>query len=884
MYGRMPGSSYCFLALIVAGSASLVEAAEPVAGVSAEAITYESHVRPILKTHCFHCHGEAGELAGGLDLRLRRLIAQGGDSGAAVVAGAPQESLLWQRLADGDMPPEEVATRPTPAEIEIVAQWIANGAVATQAEPLELDPDLYITLQERSYWAFQPVNRPKLPSIQAVQRPRTAIDYFIMAKLEPAGLTLSPDAPAEVLIRRVTQDLLGLPPTPAEVAAFVNDRGPDAYERLVERLLASPHYGERWGQHWLDVAGYADSEGYTEDDPERPHAFHYRDYVIQAWNADKPYDQFLIEQLAGDELLTPPLDNLTPQQAEKLIATGFLRTAPDGSGTSGVDVDLARNDMMAKTIEIVSSAVMGLTVACAQCHNHRYDPILQEDYYALRAILEPSLNWSQWQPPAKRHISLYTDADRAAAAEIEARAQQVLATRTEQEQAAVEATFERELAKLPAELQPQIRQARQTPEAERTAEQKQLLGEHPTVNVTPSSLYLYDQAAADQLKKLADEAAAIRATKPAEQFVRAAWEPIDQPLPPTHLFHRGDYKQAQHEVKPRTLTVLTSAQSSPLATDDPHLPTSGRRLAFAKWLTSGEHPLVARVIVNRVWLNHFGRGLVATPGDFGALGEPPTHPELLDWLAAELVDSGWSIKHLQRQILLSSTYRQSSSSFGRGAEIDQANQLLWRMPVRRLQAEQLRDTTLAISGELISRAFGPPIPVMPDPVGQFVIGIENSSAGRPGEVIPMHGEDLRRSIYVQVRRTRPLSVLVPFDYPRMEPNCTLRSQSTDSTQSLMMVNSQFVVSRGEQLAARLMREAPHDLAAQIQRGWQLVYSAPCPPQALQAAQEFIEQQQTHFATNPLETSDKSVAATPAAEALASWCHALLSSNRFLYID
>jgi hypothetical protein len=873
---RLLKTSSFTLALAIVGILSVT--------VSAEEITYEKNVRPIFKTHCFQCHGEGGELQGGLDVRLRRLVAQGGDSGEAFVAGKPEESLLLQRLLAGEMPPEEASIRPTTDEIATIQQWIAGGAIASRLEPDDLDPDNYITEEERAFWAFQPVDRKQPPSVEAVERVRTPIDQFVIAKLSASSLSLSPDADARTLVRRVYFDLLGLPPAPEEVEAFVNDSSPNAYAKLLDRVLNSPHYGERWGRHWLDVAGYADSEGYTEDDPIRPAVYKYRDYVIRAFNDDKPFDQFVVEQLAGDELLTPPFKNLTSDQAEKLVATGFLRMAPDGTGVGGVDQNLARNDVMAKTIEIVSTSLLGLTVGCAQCHNHRYDPISHEDYHAIRAIFEPALDWKNWLVPAKRQISLYTDADRAKSAEIEAEALKLLDERTKKQDEYIEATFRRELAKLQESLHESITKARHTPEKNRTAEQNKLLKEHPSVNVTASSLYLYDKKAADELKKMADKANAIRQTKPKEEFVRAVWEPAGKALPTTFLFHRGDPEQPKQAIAPRELTVLTSAKSAALPVNDETLPTSGRRLAYAKWLTSGEHPLTARVIVNRIWLNHFGRGLVATPGDFGALGVEPTHPELLDWLASEFVASGWSVKELHRLIMNSTTYRQASLHHSAGDAVDADNLLYWRMAVRRLEAEAIRDTTLAISGELNNKAFGPAVPVMADTVGQWVIGQENLNAGRPGAVIPMKGEDLRRSIYIESRRSRPLSVMDPFDLPRMEPNCTSRSSSTVSPQSLMLMNSEFVLTRAKQFAERVRQEAGEDVAAQIKFAWQLAFAATPHDDELAEAVSFVQEQTQHFAANPPpETKDKQNA-DPAGEALASFCHALLSSNRFLYID
>jgi len=858
------------------------------ANIFAAELTYEKDVRPILKTHCFHCHGEGGELEGGLDLRLRRLIAKGGESGQVIVPGSPEKSLLLERLHEGDMPPEEVSLRPSADEIETIKKWIAGGAIASRPEPDDLNPANYITSEERSFWAFQPLRRPQPPAVKNVARVRTPVDQFVIKQLEANGLSISPDASARTIVRRVYFDLTGLPPTPAETAAYLKDQSPGAYQRLVERVLASPRYGEHWGQHWLDVAGYSDSEGYTEDDPVRPYAWKYRDYVINAFNADKPFDEFVTEQLAGDELVSQPFEDLPPQDIQKLAGTGFLRMAPDGTGNRGVDQKQARNDVVAKTVEIVSTSLLGLTVGCAQCHNHRYDPVSQEDYYAMRAIFEPALNPAQWLSPAKRKVSLFTAAKRKKAAAIEAEAKKILSQRSKKQAEYIEATFQRELAKLNEAIRQPVAEARNTTAKKRTPAQKKLLKEHPSVNVTASSLYLYDRKAADELKKLDAQAKKIRATKPKEEFVRAVWEKPGQAPPATYLFHRGDHEQPKQKVAPRGLTVLAKETPVAFPASDDRLPTTGRRLAYARWLTGGEHPLLARVMVNRIWLHHFGRGIVATPGDFGALGEAPSHPGLLDFLASEFVSSGWSVKHMHRFIMASTTYRQASLRHNNGDNVDYLNRLYWRMPVRRLEAESLRDAVLQASGELSSRASGPPVPVMADRTGRFVVGKENLNAGRPGAVINMKGEDLRRSIYIESRRSRPLSVMTPFDLPRMEPNCTSRAASTVSTQSLMLMNSDFVIARADQFARRLQREASGGLSAQIVLAWQIAYAAEPSPAEIADARSFIEAQTAHFQKHPTKPAKRKPAAgpapRPATQALASFCHALLSSNRFLYID
>ena len=368
-------------------------AASPAGGPPA--VTFEQHVRPIFKAYCFDCHGAEAEHKGGLDLRLRRLIVKGGESGPAIVAGDTAASLLLEKLHAGEMPPSE---KKVPAEqIARIEAWIAAGAPTLHDEPAEIGPEVDITPEERSYWAFQPPAVPAIPSFASTDRVRTLIDAVLLGRLREKGLSFSPDADRLTLIRRASFDLLGLPPTPEEIARFVADPAPDAYEQLIDRLLASPHYGERWGRHWLDVAGYAESRGSTADAP-RPFAYKYRDYVIRALNADKPLNEFIVEQLAGDELVPQPHANLSPDQIEKLAATGFLRMAVDPTGTVP-DLEQASNQVLADTIKIVSSALLGLTVGCAQCHDHRYDPISQRDYYALRADLRAG---AESRPLARR--------------------------------------------------------------------------------------------------------------------------------------------------------------------------------------------------------------------------------------------------------------------------------------------------------------------------------------------------------------------------------------------------------------------------------------------------------------------------------------------------
>ena len=936
--------------------------------------TYERDVRPILKAYCFQCHGEEAELKGELDLRLRRLIATGGESGQAIVPGNVKKSLLYERIVSGEMPPGEAKL--SAKQIRTIAEWIRTGAKTLRPEPLTIGAESF-TEEERAFWSLQPIQRPAVPAFGSTDRVRTPVDAFVLARLHADKLNFSPEADRVTLIRRLYFDLLGLPPTPEAIEQFLTDNSPDAYEKLVDRLLASPRYGERWGRHWLDVAGYADSEGYTEADPERDSAFRYRDYVIRAFNDDKPFDTFILEQLAGDELVKPPYRNLTPEQIDQLVATGFLRMAPDGTGMGSVDQGIARNQVIAETLKIVSTSLMGLTVGCAQCHNHRYDPIPQADYYRLRAIFEPAYDWKSWRTPAARRISLYTDDDRRVAATIEAEAKlvdaelakqtavfidqtldtqlaklpedvreplrvayktpaakrtvehkevldrfpkilkisagslylydreirtdaaKIDADRKTKEKAFVAKAFQAELAKLPAEIARLLQTAHATAAAMRTAEQKKLVTEHAAHLVTLATLRKFDAPAADELARLqkaatdlratqkADrvkamqaKAAAVRARKPPEGFVRPLAE-VSGTLPKTFLFSRGDHEQPKQELAPAGLSLLADRKLGDIPTNDTSITSTGRRLAFAQRLTNGRHPLTARVLVNRFWMHHFGRGIVETPGDFGYLGARPSHPQLLDWLAAEFMQGGWRVKRIHRLMLTSTVYRQSSRRLAELNSVDPDNHLYGRMPIRRLESEVVRDAVLAISGTLNDKLFGKPVPVMEDDVGQIILGKENLDGERkPGAKIDLLGEEYRRSLYVQVRRSRPLGVLSTFDAPVMDPNCTSRNSSTVAPQALMMMNSDFTVAYAGRFAERVVAQVGDDHRKQTAHAWLLAYGRKPTKEQVDAALQFLTTQEAYYTNNPPAGSKTA----PQKLALSSFCQALIGSNGFLYID
>ncbi|MEZ6064075.1 MAG: DUF1549 and DUF1553 domain-containing protein, partial [Planctomycetaceae bacterium] len=653
--------------------------------------------------------------------------------------------------------------------------------------------------EEREYWAFRPIHRPEVPAVRDDQRDRvrTAIDSFLLSEM-PEGLTFADDADRQTLILRTYFDLTGLPPSEEDIRTWTDHPSGDWYSELIESLLASERYGERWARHWLDVAGYADSDGYTVNDPERPWAWKYRDYVIRSFNQDKPFDQFITEQLAGDELAGPREGDLTQEQIELLAATGYLRMAADGTG-SGEDNPTGRNQVISDTIKIVSTSLLGLSVGCAQCHDHRYDPIPQTDYYAMRAVFAPAMDWQNWKVPSQRMVSLYTEAERQKAAEIEAEAAKIGEERSAKQTEYMAQALEKELQKYAEPLRSQLKTAYETAADKRTPEQAALLDQNPSVKITPGVLYQYLPQAAEDLKKYDARIAEVRGKKPPEEFLAVLTEPEGH-LPETHLFHRGDFQQPTTVMTPAALTVACPEDARvEFPVNNDALPTSGRRLAFAKWLTGKDNPLVARVLVNRIWLHHFGKGIVPTPGEFGRLGTDPTHPELLDWLAEEFMQHGWSVKHMHRVILSSTAWRQSSVKTAMHTSMDPDNQYYSRQAIARLDAELVRDRMLATTGRLSSQMFGRPAPVAEDDAGQVVID----------------DNETRRSLYVKVRRSQPVAMLQAFDAPVMEVNCEIRPVSTVATQSLMLMNSSSVLNHAANLAGRCRAEAEALAADQL---------------------------------------------------------------------
>ena len=866
--------------------------------------TFEADVRPILKSHCFHCHGEEAKTEGRLDVRLVRLLVAGGESGPAVVAGKAGESYLIERLESGEMPPGE--KKVSAEELRVVREWINQGARTARPEPASAD-QLAFTAEERAFWSFQPVVSPPVPTVIAADRVRTPVDAFVLERLEREGLRnepkanallngeplgFSPDADKRTLIRRAYFDLLGLPPSPEDVDAFLADDDPQAWSHLLDRLLDSDHYGERWARHWLDVAGYADSDGYSEKDRVRESAWKYRDYVIRSLNADKPFDQFLVEQLAGDELVARPYRNLSDADKDRLIATGFLRNGPDGTGDRAVDQDVARNEVVADTINIVSTSLLGLSVGCARCHNHRFDPITHVDYHRIRAIFEPAYDWKNWLAPEDRRLSLWSDSERQLAEQVDAELAQAADERNEQLKQHRSEVLDLELARLPAEVKAKadiIRDAvLNRSSRDRTPEQAAILKKYPKLNVGIGTLaQAYKERYQKELADYNDRVAKITARRPKDNFVRALFEPPGK-APITHLFRRGSHTQPAEEVLPGELSVLTRRDVSAVPANDLELETTGRRLAYARHLTNGRHALTGRVLVNRIWLHHFGRGIVGTPSDFGSQGDRPTHPALLDWLADHFVNSGWRLKAFHKLLMMSTVYRQSSKRTETLDAIDPDNLLLGRMNLRRLDAESIRDTVLAVSGNLNAMLYGPPMPVTADGVGQVVIGTPKND--REGRVIALKGNAaFRRSIYVQARRTLKLGMLAAFDAPTMTPNCQQRNSSTVASQSLLFMNNAELLRQSELFAERVVKDAGNDVAAQVRHAWRLALASEPTSEQIKRSVAFLGVQmklaeQRISELTPEETKKVRFADQPEKQALATFCQFLLSNNAFLYVD
>jgi Protein of unknown function (DUF1553)/Protein of unknown function (DUF1549) len=744
--------------------------------------------------------------------------------------------------------------------------WLTNGidSPAKATDGREFSED------ERSYWVFQPLNSPTVPQVRDHQWVQNPIDAFILQRLEAEAIEPSVEADRVTLIRRVSFDLLGVPPTQEQVADFLADESSDAYERLIDRILVSPQYGERWGRHWLDLAMFAESTGFEQD------AWRYRDYVIDAFQQDKPYDRFIVEQIAGDEVW--------PEDLNARLATAFMRHYPEEGNNK--DILLARQEILHHVTDVVGATFMGLTFNCAQCHDHKHDPILQKDYYRLQAFFAnighddrlPLVTQEELED-YQRRLGEYERKTEALWNEMD----QLLAT--------VRKYSPKQLL---ARYPDYVIQAMETSASSRSPLQSQIVYilNNKDCGTCPQRPKPHaDPFFAKDAKSLKGNAEARYSQIHAELERLKSEKPLDLPkgmgiidisdtAPPTHVLGVGLYTAPKEEVQPGILSIL---EPGPMAIAAPSARQStGRRTSLARWLTDPTNPFTARVMVNRIWQQHFGRGIVGTPSDFGALGDSPSHPELLDWLAHRFIRNDWSIKSLHHLILTSATYRQASLD-RENVDRDPENRLLWRFTPQRLDAEAIRDSALAVSGLMNRRIGGPSVfPPLPEgrpmPVGGW-------------KVSPDHADHARRSIYVFVRRNDRFPMLEAFDFPDSHEACACRNQTLTAPQALTMLNGQSSSQWSEAFAQRVLHEAGSVHHVQVTKAFQIAFSRAPDDYELQAAIKFLTHQ-TEVIANDIQkdnASDKAgselgapVDDHAAKLALADFCLMLLNSNEFLF--
>ena len=857
-----------FLAMLVLLGAATAHA-------QTEPVTFSDDIRPIFERTCWNCHGSVSQLSD-LDLRTRETTLEGGTRGPALVPGRADESRLYRVVAGLDNPAMPMGGDSlTAAEIEAFRRWIDDGAhwedaaSATAARsPFE---DSVLPEGARDYWAFQLPTRPPVPASSTFEHP---IDRFLEEARREAGVTAGPKADPLTRLRRAYLDLTGLPPTPADVEAFLVDTERGAWERLIEKLLASPHYGERWGRHWMDVARYADSTGF-EQDYVRPNAWRYRDYVINAYNKDKPYNQFLQEQIAGDEL-----DHVTD---ETRIATGFLRAGPRVQFREK-DNPERRHDYLDDVLATLGRGVLGMTVHCARCHDHKFDPILQKDYYSLQASI---FGYVEIDYPLMDRVDALSY--RKANADIDARIEPL----REQITAIEEPHRDRLKLELIRQRFPEnVQRAAEKPAEERTAGEQLLAAQ--VLSINPPRQRVIDALSADEAARhleLTSQVEALDRQRPprppmAEIVTDGDYRfapdgpgdevigcpecrtPPDEPgtflaeeggppyeAPPSYFLNRGDPFTLGSEMSPGFLSVATYGDP-PTDIPRPDGRTSGRRLALAEWITSTDNPLTARVAVNRIWHHHFGRGIVRTLDNLGKMGDLPTHPELLDWLAIEFVNRGWSVKEMHRLLMTSEAYQMVSAHDDPAAlATDPENQYLWRYRPQRLEAEAVRDAIMMTSGAIDLAVGGKPIfPFVP-------AEILKTSEGKGHWDNQPDGPDVwRRSVYVFRRRSLGFPFFDTFDLPDQNQTSAARNVSTVPTQALTLMNNEFVLNQAELFAARLEHEAPGDVDRQVELAYRIALTRP-----------------------PTEDEAEVAKALVGEQSLVDLAHVMMNLNEFLYL-
>ncbi len=852
------------LTLLLALSVALVFAAQQPADL------FTQKIAPIFEQNCTMCHGATIQRSA-LDLRTEQAILKGGKRGVSVVPGKPEESLLYKLITHKEEPAMPMGGKLSDAELALVAEWIKGLAPSMPvAETIPTRTHGYsITAKDRQWWSFVKPVRPAVPTVKNRKWVRNEIDAFVLSKLESNGLQPSTPADPRTLIRRVYFDLIGLPPTPEEVDAFVKQPTNTAYEKIVDKLLASQHYGERWGRHWLDLARYADSGGY-EFDYDRPHAWHYRDWVIKAFNSDMPYNQFILAQLANDQLY--------PNSAEALIPTTFCRNGPT---VDNADNEETRSDEMDDMVATTSSVFMGLTVGCARCHDHKYDPIPTKDYYRMVAIFNSSVK-AEKPLASEVEIAKYKALNKEVDETVRPYKQKLAALEKPLRERLMneKIAFHLKLAEDANGFGDKTKEQYRTELAARLAKEVNIQNEDIEEIITPEL-----QVTRKQLLKQIDD---INKTRP-KPYLAAMGVTEKKEATKTHLFLRGNHRTKGDEVSPGLPQVISDAKDLNPAT---------ARQQLAEWIAHPDNPLTARVAVNRIWKYHFGNGIVKTTSDFGLTGDRPSHPELLDWLAVTFRDGRmndergtmsakptgekdihrssfslprWSWKAMHKLILLSNTYRQSSQPNEQALAKDNENRWLWQMTPRRLEAEVLRDSMLVLSNKLNKEMYGPGIYPRIDPDI-----INTGSRPRwPLDAKDNH-ETFRRSIYIFVKRSVLLPLVEVFDCPVTVVSSPNRATSTVSPQALALMNNEFVLEQAKFFAERVATEAGADVTKQIARAFQIALHRNPSKQEQDWSLNFLKSQTAGYTERKQER--------PAAAALRDFCHAMMNLNEFLYVD
>ena len=843
-------------------------------------VQFERDIVPVLQTKCLPCH-DSNTRKGGLNLQTMSAVLEGGQTGRVVAPGNLQESLLYTRLVAGEMPPDNAA-KLTPDELLLFEDWIKSIPAHSPVELRTVGK-----WQPGSFQTFRELKRPPVPELIDTRQARTDIDRFVLSRLHEQKLHLSADAQPAKLVRRLYFDLIGLPPDPQTVHSYVHDPASHAYERVIDQLLSDPRYGERWARHWLDTVGYTDTVSYDGDTNFVPGfiegRWRYRDYVIDAFNSDTPYDRFLTEQIAGDEMVNwrDAEDVLPSEMIRVLAATGFWRNSEDRSG-SAKEIEY-KWSLLHNTMETFGTSLLGLTLRCARCHSHKYEPIPQEDYYRLLSLITPAFNIENWKAPKERALPAISsgekktidDANRALEEVVEQLNQQILKVRKTVEHRVREG----KLKEVPEDLRDALQAAFVLTEKDRDEKQRTLL-EQFSQSITVTEEEIDEAISTDEKSQVTSVQQAIDTKQKEKQtygWIQAVYDV--GPPPVTRLLIRGDHKRPGEEVRPGFLSALRDPGYTDALEVNRSRDSSGRRTALAQWLTRNQTPasgLVSRVIVNRIWQHLIGVGIVGSSENLGLSGQRPTHPDLLEWLASELVENGWHIKSLIKKIVMSSVYRQAS---GRNAYrvdageepelVDPGNKLLWHGNLRRLESEAIRDSMLVVSGAFQRQMGGRPVPLQYSKDGTADFDVDQMD--RPLE-------RWRRSVYLFHRRVYHLNVMSVFDQPVVAGATCRRNNSSVALQSLTMLNDDLVLEYADEFAKRVYSITGDVLDDQIEMCFQLALSRSPSSDEMKWCRELLQQQGRLYQKESMSGFEARK------KALMHLCRAMFNTSEFLYVE